>query len=306
MKIKLFLSLALSLILLKSAFAQEFPIGIWFVGNQNGLNQVDSMGFTWIQAYGGWDLSNTANFSHILQNNRNLKVIATLERNILLPSFGQRMQFQAEEDIDPTGKLNYFKQHTTGSPGVHPGTGKDVWLADTSNHSAGFMVQSPVPDSLYFHERCDWVATATISIDPTGNATDQVVRIEIAEGGNIFAQRIITEGEFGGSTAFKSFELPYTLPAPAPPPPPLSLPVIATVAEAQETFRHIDVRVYWYDQVNTYLDQVVLEDSVNNAANPEKSGAYQLFRGKRDSLIDNDASHFKKFLLTLQKNELSS
>lgn len=133
----------------------------------------------------------------------------------------------------------------------------------------------------------DWVATANISIDLTGNATDQVVRMEIAEGANILAQRIITEGEFGGSTAFQEFELAYTLPMPMPLPPKHDYPVMAS--QTVPTQHNIDVRVYWYDQVNTYLDYVVLED---NVVDPNLSGAYQLFNGDRDADIDADASLF--------------
>lgn len=75
------------------------------------------------------------------------------------------------------------------------------------------MVRSPDPSDQYFYQRVNWVATANISIDPTGNPTDQVVRLEILDAdSNLIADRIITEGGFGGSTAFREFELAYTLP----------------------------------------------------------------------------------------------
>ncbi len=63
-------------------FAQDFPIGIWFGGEQNAIDAVADMGFTWIQAYGGWD--NDIN-NLVIQNTRNLNVIAIRERNINYP-----------------------------------------------------------------------------------------------------------------------------------------------------------------------------------------------------------------------------
>ncbi|NUM66044.1 right-handed parallel beta-helix repeat-containing protein [candidate division KSB1 bacterium] len=109
---------------------------------------------------------------------------------------------------------------------------------------------------------------------------------------NLIADRIITEGEFGGSAAFREFELAYTLPF-TPTPRAYQYPVSASLQEPelllQQQDHGIDVRVWWYDQVNTYLDYVVLEDSV---IHPNYNGAYQLFRGERDSLMLLDAQHF--------------
>ncbi len=283
MKRRIFLSLTLFCALVSGAWAQEFPIGIWFGGNQSAIDSVSAMNFTWIQAYGGWDRNNTLNY--ILQNNRNLKVLAVLERNIYYPSFAQRMRYDAEEPVDASGIRNYFASHQTGEPGTSLGT--SVWQDSVSKHSAGYMVQSPVPDDQYFYERMHWVATANMRIDLTGNSSAQVVRIEIANGANILAQRVITEGEFGGSTAFRTFEVAYTLPPPAPLPKFFKMPVAVT--QTAQNNPNIDVRVWWYDQVNTYLDFVALEDSV---VHPHLSGAYQLFRGQRDADITNDASFF--------------
>jgi len=53
MKSKMLFSLVLYFILVSTAQTQEFPIGIWFGGNQNSLDAVSAMNFTWIQAYGG-------------------------------------------------------------------------------------------------------------------------------------------------------------------------------------------------------------------------------------------------------------
>ena len=91
MKGKRLLTLVLLCALYSGVVAQEFPIGIWFNGYQSGLDSVSAMNFTWIQTYGGYDL--TAFNSVILQNNRNLKVVAILEKNIHNPSIAQRMEY---------------------------------------------------------------------------------------------------------------------------------------------------------------------------------------------------------------------
>ncbi len=116
MKRKMFLLLALCSALLSNAWAQEFPIGIWFGGNQNAIDSVNAMNFTWIQAYGGWDRNNVSN--QILQNSRNLKVLAILERNIRNPSFAQKMQYQAEQADSQNDTRNYFASHSPGASGT--------------------------------------------------------------------------------------------------------------------------------------------------------------------------------------------
>ncbi len=289
MKSRMFLVAAL-LFAFSNGFAQNFPIGIWFGGEQNAIDAVADMGFTWIQAYGGWD--NDIN-NLVVQNTRNLNVIAIRERNINYPSFAQRMQYQAERTDNENGTRNYFMAHPTGEFDENL---PDGWTARVSNpnYGAGFMVQSPDPDNQYFYRRRDWIATARMSIDGfTGNPNTQVARMEILDAdSNLLAHRIITEGEFGGSQDFREFELAYILPF-TPTPHAYPYPVTASLQEPelllQQQDHGIDVRVWWYGQVNTYLDYVVLED---NVVDPNFSGAYQLFNGDRDADIDGDATLF--------------
>ncbi len=200
MKRKVFFLLAVLSATCDLVFAQNFPIGIWFGGNQNTIDSVHAMGFTWIQAYGGWDQSSVNN--QILQNTRNLKVLAILERNIHNPSFAQRMQYQAERENDGGGIFNYFAR-LLPKTGASSGT---AWQALTASHSAGYIAQAPVPDSQYFYQRMHWVATARISIDLMGVSTDSVVRIEVFNGSTPLAQSIVRRSEFR-STAFRNFEL---------------------------------------------------------------------------------------------------
>ena len=92
MKGTILLSCALVSALFSGALAQEFPIGIWFSGNQNAIDSVSAMNFTWIHGYGGWNRFDSPTYNYILNNNRNLKVIAILERNINTPFFTQWME----------------------------------------------------------------------------------------------------------------------------------------------------------------------------------------------------------------------
>lgn len=105
------------------------------------------MWFTWIQAYGGWDLDIN---NVVLQNTRGLNVIAIRERNINYPSFAQRMEYQAELTNSENGTRNYFMVHDplVGEFASRPGA--DVWRSLVANHSAGFMVQRPEPGNQYF------------------------------------------------------------------------------------------------------------------------------------------------------------
>jgi hypothetical protein len=109
MKGKMFFVPVLVLILFSSGWTQEFPIGIWFGGNQNAIDSVSSMNFTWIHGYGGWDRNDSPNYNHILKNNKNFKVVAVLERNINYPSFAQRMQYQAELENDHGILIPFYK-----------------------------------------------------------------------------------------------------------------------------------------------------------------------------------------------------
>lgn len=110
---KAFFPLAVLFVMYGHLFAQNFPIGIWFGGNQNAIDSVHAMGFTWIQAYGGWDRNSFS--ATILQNSRNLNVAAILERNIHNPSFAQRMEYQAERTDSQNGTRNYFASHKQGN-----------------------------------------------------------------------------------------------------------------------------------------------------------------------------------------------
>ena len=90
---KLFLTLTLLCAFFSVGWGQEFPIGIIGSGNQSAVDSIAAMGFTWMDASGGWDLSSLN--PHKLQNNRNLKVLAHLDRDIYYPSVAQRMEYQA-------------------------------------------------------------------------------------------------------------------------------------------------------------------------------------------------------------------
>ncbi len=292
MKSKLFFIVALFCVFENDAWAQEFPIGIWFGGNQNAIDSVHAMGFTWIQAYGGWDRNSVNN--QILQNTRNLKVLAILDRNINLSSFAQRMEYQAERASSENDTRNYFAAHPIGEVDPAPPATPTFWKALVANPSygAGFMVQTPMPDDQYFYTgRNHWVMSFRMRIDPGGNPNARVARVEIvrkSDGFNLIptgSKVEFIQSDFNGAN-FDMLEVPYTI-IPIPVVKSFKLPV--TAAQVAQSNLAVDVRIHWYDEVNTYLDWVALEDSV---IHPNNVGAYQLFRGLRDSLITADASFF--------------
>ncbi|NUO80005.1 hypothetical protein HUU05_08005 [candidate division KSB1 bacterium] len=266
---KLKTSFAFLLLLSAPLCAQEFPIGIWFSGNRSALDSVSAMGFTWVQAYCGWDSSDSRkNYEYILRNPHGLKVIAFIEKHLHNPSFSQRLVYEAEQPVDSSGVQNYFarKSETTGAP-----SGK-FWQAIAGEHVPGYLAKDPFPNDLLLYGRREWVASFRMKIDPSGRRDAPVVRCEIARGTTILAQKEVREKDFNGKTP-RTFEVRFTLPSDDKP-------------------AALDVRVWWHARVNTYLDYVVWEDFVKDAKHPQLSGAYQLFRGDRDAEIVAMAKRF--------------
>ncbi len=254
---------------LGSLRAQEFPIGVWFSGNQQTLDSVSAAGFTWIQAYCGWNTEDSRkNYEFILQNQHGLKVVAFIENDLHNPSFSQRLVYEAEQPVDSAGVENYFARlaQTTGAS-----AGK-YWRALVSEHAPGYLAKDPYPYDLFLYGRREWIASFRMKIDPSGNGDAPVVRFEIAQHETIFGQKEILEREFDGKKP-RTLEVRFTLPP-------------------DYTPSALDLRVWWHGQVNAYLDYVVWEDFVEDAARPQTSGAYQLFRGDRDKAIVTAAKRF--------------
>ncbi len=249
--------------------AQEFPLGIWFSGNRSALDSVKAMGFNWIQAYCGWDSSDSRkNYEYILRNPHGLKVIAFIEKHLHNPSFAQRLVYEAEQPVDSSGVQNYFARlsETTGAS-----SGK-YWQALAGEHAPGYLAKDPHPSDLLLYGRREWVASFHMKIDPSGRGDAPVVRCEIARGAAILAQKEVREKDFNGRTP-RTFEVRFTLP-------PIDKPSA------------LDLRVWWHARVNTYLDYVICEDFVKDPKHPQLSGAYQLFRGDRDAEVVAMAKRF--------------
>ncbi len=262
-------ALALFFFLIGALRAQEFPLGIWFTGNQSALDSVSAMGCTWVQAYCGWDSTDSRkHYEFILKNKHGLKVIALIESHLQNPSFAQRLVYEAEQPADSTGVENYFARltQTTGAS-----SGK-YWPASARKHAPGYLAKDPRPNDLFLYNRREWLATFILKISPSGNADAPVARLEIASGETLLAQKEVLEKDFAGSKP-AALALRFTLPA-------------------NYNSAAFDLRVWWHGRVEAYLDAVVLEDFVEEAERPYLSGAHQLFRGVRDAEIVATAKRF--------------
>ncbi|HCV43262.1 MAG TPA: hypothetical protein DGH68_07235 [Bacteroidetes bacterium] len=219
-----------------------------------------------------------------LHNSAGLKVIHQ-RKLISEKSAAQRMVYQAEEDVDwPEVKRNYFSYR-------HPeGEIDTMSLKLTRGLGAGYMVKTATPDSWY------WVgggagsdtlwATYRLKVD-TSNATgDSVVHcIVTCTNGNERASQILLKSDFIGTTGYKEFVLTFEPPSSSMNPFAPGTGHILTGGIAQQPClpcNNIDLQVYWYGQVTTYLDKVVVEDSI----------AQHLFAGEYDQAIKETAAQF--------------
>jgi hypothetical protein len=256
-------------ILFGSLRAQEFPLGIWFTGNQRALDSVAALGCNWVQAYCGWDSSDSRkHYEFILKNEHGIKVIALIESHLQNPSLAQRLVYEAEQPADSTGVENYFARlsQTAGAA-----SGK-YWRALPAEHAPGYLAKDPRPNDLLLYNRREWLAAFLMKISPTGAGATPVARLEIANHETLLAQSEVWEKDFSSSKP-RAFELRFTLPA-------------------NYGAAALDLRVWWHGRVETYLDAVILEDFVEEAGRPYLSGAHQLFRGKRDAEIIAAAKRF--------------
>lgn len=249
-------------------YSQEFPLGVWFSGDQSALDSVSALNFTWVQAYCGWNSDDAANYRYILKNKNGLKVIALIENSLHNPSFSQRLFYEAEQPVDSTGTKNYFAR-LSQTAGAASG---EYWEARVGRDGPGFIAKDPFPHDLFLYGRREWAASFHMKIDPTGNFETPVVRFEVAQRERVFAQKEVLEKEFEGTTP-RTLEFRFTLPADYQP-------------------STLDVRVWWHGRANAYLDYMVCEDFVADPKHSQFSGGYQLFRGDRDAEIIAAAKHF--------------
>jgi hypothetical protein len=223
-----------------------------------------------------------------LHNSAGLKVIHQ-RKLIAEKSAAQRMVYEAEDEVDwPLVRKNYFSHK-------HPNLQSDPPPGDTARFlappsSAGYMVDTATPDSWY------WVgggagsdtlwATYRLKVD-TSNATgDSVVHcIVTCTNGNVRADTVLLRSDFMGTTGYKEFVLMFEPPSSSMNPFAPGTGHMLTGGIGQQPClpcNNIDLQVYWYGQVTTYLDKVVVEDSL----------AQHLFAGEYDQAIKETAAQF--------------
>ncbi len=223
----------------------------------------------------------------LMNNAAGLKLINQRQflRNM---STAQRMIYQAEEPIQPTLFKNYFAD-------VHPEReliteGDTVALRLTPGLDAGYMVKSARPNDEYRYGsyRPEYWATFRLKVEGTHQPGDTVVKCiaYCLEHNNVLAESLITFGQFTANT-YKDFVVRFpVMGQPFNPQIGSTVPYLTGGAFQHTTNSQcdsVDLRVYWYGGVTTYLDKVTVEDWVSRDL---------VFGGQSDHAIKQEAATY--------------
>jgi hypothetical protein len=202
---------------------------------------------------------------------------------------GQQMVYQAEQLRPLAGGpvlKNYFDQRPVGR------TEGDARVAEAGVDTLpGYMVKSAVPNNEYHYNRTNYLATFRLKVDAPYEPEDTVVNciVTCAGNGGERAHLILLGDSFDSAGAWREFTIPFTISFP------LSATDIpsgshfltggtmsseASAGQAVAPCGGIDLQVYWYGYVTTYLDKVTVQDSV----------ALRLFAGVYDQEIAQEAN----------------
>jgi hypothetical protein len=278
------ISIALLLTSLTMSHAQEnnrLWRGVYLFDRDSvNLQQMrDSLGlneFQYRTGFRSWD--------NIALTDTNLKLIN--QRDI--PQFfssGQRMKYEAEQSYDSLLLKNYFDLHETG--GVFPVQNPEAWRCTTTVHSAGYMVNSAKPNDQYGNGKTSFLATFRLKVGGTPADTTALVArciVFCLTHLDTLKDSLLHFNDFN-TTNYKDFILPFSLIPPPPSNPPHNdtskfLSGGAIQRSPPSICTNVDLQVYWYGNVTTYLDNVVVEDSLLG---------HGLFTGVFDSTIKADA-----------------
>jgi len=191
------------------------------------------------------------------------------------------MEYEAEQSVDPTRQKNYFSEHGTGQ--VY-GT---AWQVITGMNQAGWMVGSPVPDSICNYGQTSYTATFTMKVTGSVPPTRSVARCEVWVSGSRVNFLDLRGLDFSIGDP-KDFRVSFTVPsgmAPGTVPSPGVLYggvreyLAATGRASASSVPKLDLRVYWYGSVTTYLDKVIVTDRP----------ADTLWAGTKDAAIKRSA-----------------
>jgi tetratricopeptide (TPR) repeat protein len=283
------------LLLCASAYPQDnFPRGI-FLFNRDSVDfepLKDSLNLNWVQGKAQDENGNPR--AALLENGHGLKVMGYMMQNNWEPptatnlhsyqaSSGQHMVFEAEQGPgDPM--QNYFADKPNGQPDpLTPGTIK-------STGSYGFMVKSAVPDTEYNYNRANYIASFVVKIEWPQSGNPQVADLQVVDNanGNTIAHKDLSYSDFSNGN-FKTFQVPFSL-SYTPPLPLIKGPGTLRASPRPPsviTCKKVDLRVDWYGGVPTWLDKIIVEDSIGMNLNA----------GHYDTNIATDASLFNSHTL---------
>ncbi len=265
-------------------FAQEdFVRGVYvnWYHNVDYTQLRDSLNLNYIQSV--VDDFNGNKLLNVLQNSGNLGIVGvSLKSNqngIYISSSGQRMVFEAEQTPDPLNLKNYFNERN-GIPEQDT-----LWRSPSS---PGYMVKSPVPNNEYNYKRTHYTASFILKRTPAAGGNPPVVRLEAVcmATGSILAQRILYNSDFASSNLeTKTLEFNLTFDA-IPSLKPMGV-LLGKPQDISSSCNGVDIRVYWYGNVTTWLDKVIVEDDIGKS----------LFSGLLDNTLINNAQELHNYQL---------
>lgn len=292
MKTRLFLVVLFALPICLTAQTQsEFPHGIYLSGVRNIDTSQIRQGLN-----ASWIVSVTKNegesqtYTNLITNGSGLRVIAAHIPSIAAKSRGQHLEYEAEQgSTDPL--RNYFANRPVGE------TESDHRLARIGA-SAGYMIQDPQPNFQwnYYPDVSHYYVTFVVKVLPGQfSDTTKVARFEI-HCNDVGYQQDLVQPVVKSYSDFSDglwknivVEFDRTIPSPVimkklgvlrgtiplPDPP------------ASHTCENIDIRVYWYGNVETSIDKVIVEDDVGK----------QLYSGQSTTLLQTDAQELNGYSL---------
>jgi len=262
----------------------DFPLGVYLFGeNDVDLYQMkDSLILNWVQTVvqneDGTLESNLLNTT----SNLDISIMGILLKDVYYLSKAQRMIFEAEQDSSST--KSYFNDR----PDSVSSNEGNFRKAEININRQGYMVQSPVPDNEYHYDQTTYSASFLLKIKKNRSDNPLVCRLEIAYASpcstyidsiSLYYNDFTNEGihTFTRTFQYSSQQSPSN-----------SFGVLCGREEVSPQAlsltntgcKGVDIRVYWYGDVTTSLDKIIVEDTLGK----------NLFSGMYDSIISNSAS----------------
>ena len=245
----------------------------------------DSFHLNWVQAaVDKWNGSQYVWDTSVLQNNGQLKIAAIIDSTVNTMSAGQHMEFQAEE-----GSSDPLKSYFGTKTGQRDNT---LWKVESGVDPSGYMVQDAVPDNEYRYGQTHYTASFILKRDHPPSGDPLVARLEVwcKYSSTLLAYRELRAiSDFSSDdleTKTLEFDITYS-PDPLPTPLLQGVLMARTAQPALLTCDGIDIRVYWYGNLTTWLDKVIVEDALGQ----------QLFSGAHDASLNGTIQHVSAYPL---------